>query len=176
MKTWQKILSTFLAAAMLALGGCAKQEQKACCLCSSFRYHAPCLIDLKTGEMIELALYLPHHTVVAELAEEQPEQGTFSFIRIGNVPGTTLSDSKTIELHIPDEIVYAPALCPDCKKQLPLGHRNRYILADLYSKEEKVLIPIKADVAFSLRCYAVTTEKSTEKGGISVTVQGTLAP
>jgi hypothetical protein len=28
------------------------KEEKECCLCSSFRYHAPCLIDLETEKWI----------------------------------------------------------------------------------------------------------------------------
>lgn len=175
MKMWLKILSVVLivvvaASAILLFN----QEEKECCLCSSFRYHAPCLIDLEKGEIIELDLYFPHHTLVAELADPQPEMGTFSFVSIGNVSGTKLTDSKIIEIHIPNESTYNPALCSECRKQLPFGHASRYIFADLYSKEEKILMPIKADTTVSLRCYDITTENNTEKGGISVTIQGTL--
>ena len=95
-------------------------------------------------------------------------------MRLGNVSGTKLTDSKIIEIHIPNESTYNPALCSECKKQLPFGHASRYIFADLYGKEEKVLMPIKAGTAFSLRCYEITIEKNTEKGGISAVIQGTL--
>ena len=174
LKIWQRILSLLLILATIALIVRTNQEEKPCCLCNSFRYHAPCLFDLETGKMIELDLYFPHHTLVAELAEKQPEMCTFSFVRIGNVSGTKLTGSKTIEIHIPNDKTFDPALCGECRKQLPFGHICRYIFADLYSKEKKVLIPIKADTSFSLRCYDVTTEENTEKGGISVVIQGTL--
>ena len=86
---WLKILSVVLivvvAASTILL---LNQEEKECCLCSSFRYHAPCLIDLETGELIELDLYFPHPPLVAEISDFQPEQGTFSFVRLGNVSGT----------------------------------------------------------------------------------------
>ena len=175
MKMWLKIFSVVLivvvaASAILLFN----QEEKECCLCSSFRYHAPCLIDLETGELIELDLYFPHSTLVAELAEPQPKMETFSFVRIGNVSGTKLTDSKIIEIHIPNDTTYNPALCSECRKQLSLGYTNRYILADLYDKEEKVLMPIAADTVLSLRCYEIAMEKNTEKGGISVIIQGTL--
>ena len=175
MKMWLKILSVVLVIIIVATAILLFiKEEKECCLCSSFRYHAPCLIDLETGKLIELDLYFPHHTLVAELADPQPEMGTFSFVSIGNVSGTKLTDSKRIEIHIPNDTTYNPALCSDCRKQLPFGHASRYIFADLYDKEEKALMPIKADTTFSLRCYDVTTEKNTEKGGISVIIQGTL--
>lgn len=175
MKMWLKILSAVL---VLTISITAillfKQEEKECCLCSSYRYHAPCLIDLETGKLIELDLYFPHPTLVAELFDFQIAQGTFSFVRLGNVSGTKLTDSKIIEIHIPNDKTYNPALCSDCRKQLPFGHTSRYIFADLYGKEEKILMPIKADTTVSLRCYDITTENNTEKGGISVVIQGTL--
>ena len=72
------------------------------------------------------------------------------------------------------DITFFPALCKDCKKQLPSGYDSRYVFADLYGMEEKILIPIEADTAFSLRCYDVTTQTDTEKSGISVVIRGML--
>ena len=113
MKTWLKILSIVLAVTTISIAVLTlSREEKECCLCNSFRYHAPCLIDLETGEMIELDLYFPHETKVAELAEEQPEMGTFSFVRLGNVSGTKLTDSKEIEILVPKaDKTNNPALC-----------------------------------------------------------------
>lgn len=172
MKMWRKLSSVILVIVVAAISLLFTQGEKACCLCDSFRYHAPCLLDLETGELLEFDLYLPHSSSVAELAEEQPEMGTLSFVQIGNVSGIKLTDSKTIEIHIPNDKTFKPTLCSDCRKLLPLGHTNRYILADLYDKQENILIPIKANTAFSLRCYEITAKKNTEKGGISVTIQG----
>ena len=176
MKMWLKILSVILVIAIAATAILLfTDEEKECCLCSSFRYHAPCLIDLETGDLIELDLYFPDDKLVAELESPQPEMGAiFSFVSLGNVSGTKLTDSKTIEIHIPNDKTYNPALCSDCRKQLPFGYTSRYIFADLYDKEEKRIMPIKAGTAFSLRCYEITIEKNTEKGGISVAIQGTL--
>ena len=175
MKRWQKILSLVLiivvaAAAFLGFS----LVQKECCLCSSFGYHAPCVIDLETGKLIELDLYFPHESLVAELADPQQERGVFSFISIGNVSGTKQTGPERIDLHIPEDSTFFPALCSDCRKQLPFGYTSRYVFADLYSKEEKILIPIAADTTLSLRCYDITIEQNTEKGGISIVIQGTL--
>ena len=175
MKMWQKILSVALAVIVIIGAALAIiQGNKECCLCSSFRYHAPCLIDLETGKLIELDLYFPHESLVAELADPQPERGVFSFVSIGNVSGTKQTGPERIDLHIPEDSTFFPALCRDCKKQLPSGYNSRYVFADLYGMDEKFLIPIEADTAFSLRCYDVTTQTDTEKGGISVVIQGTL--
>ena len=172
---WHKILSVALAVIVIVGAAMAIiQGNKECCLCSSFRYHAPCLIDLETGDLIELDLYFPHESLVAELADPQPERGIFSFVSIGNISGTKQTGPERIDLHVPNDIAFFPALCRDCKKQLPSGYDSRYVFADLYSKEEKILIPIAADTTLSLRCYDITMEQNTEKGGISIVIQGTL--
>lgn len=174
LKMWQKLLSLFLAASMAALVGCASNVQTECCLCNSFRYHAPCLIDLETGELIELDLYFPDDKLVAELEDPQPEIDTFSFAKLGNVSGTKLTGSKTIELHIPNDKTRFPSLCKKCKQQLPVGYTSRYVFADLYGTEEKFLIPIAENTTVSLRCYELSMKQDVEKGGISVVIQGTL--
>lgn len=174
MKMWQKILSGVLIIVVAAAAVLGVSLGQKCCICSSFRYHAPCLIDLDTGEIRELDLYFPHETLVAELADPQPERGVFSFVSIGNVSGTKQTGPERIDLHIPEDSTFFPALCSDCRKQLPFGYTSRYVFADLYGMEEKILIPIEADTAFSLRCYYVTTQTNTEKRGVSVIIQGTL--
>ena len=174
MKMWQKILSGVLIIVVAAAAVLGVSLGQKCCLCSSFRYHAPCLIDLETGKLIELDLYFPHESLVAELADPQPERGVFSFVSMGNISGTKQTGPERIDLHVPNDIAFFPALCRDCKKQLPSGYDSRYVFADLYSKEEKILIPIAADTTLSLRCYDITMEQNTEKGGISIVIQGTL--
>lgn len=141
LKMWQKKFSLILAVVVvagavlfLALGN------RECCLCSSFRYHAPCLIDLKTGELIELRLYDDHPTLVAELSEEQSHNGTFSFVRLNGVSGTKQTGPERVDILVPTEAILFPALCNDCKKQLPAGSVNRFVLADLHGMEEKHLI------------------------------------
>lgn len=175
LKMWQKILSVVLALCVIALVGCAAQEQKDCCLCDSFRYHAPCLIDLETGEMIELDLYFPHETKVAELADPQPEMSTFSFVRLGNVSGTKMTGNAVIEVDVPNaDKTSNPALCKECKALLQKGYKGRYVLADLYDEENKTLIPICDGTEIVLRFYEITMSQNEEKDGIHVVVQGTL--
>lgn len=74
MKLRLKILGTALVVILIVFSTItttiiANQEEQNCCLCNSLRYHAPCLIDLETGNLIELDLYCSHHTLVAELAD-----------------------------------------------------------------------------------------------------------
>ena len=176
MKKWMIVLCAVFAVALVFISiASPNQEQKDCCLCDSFRYHAPCLIDLETGDLIELDLYFPHETKVAELAEVQPDMGTFSFVHLGNITGTKLTDSKVIEFGVPiADKTNNPALCKDCRELLQAGYKGRYVLADLYDMEIKELIPIVANTSIDFRCYEITMAENTEKNEINVTIQGRL--
>lgn len=179
MKKWKKVISAALVVTlMLSAIWLAIKDQKECCLCNSFIYHAPCLIDLETGKMIELALYDPHTTKNAELAEEQLTGDTFSFVRLGSITGIKMTGTRQIELSIPCmERVDRPTLCRKCRKQIQEGSHgsyDRYILADLYDPESKTLISIVNGAKTDLRCYSITIEKSLENNLFCVTIQGTL--
>ena len=173
MKISQKILSALLV--MILIAGavwCVCQGGRSCCLCSSFRYHAPCLIDLETGKLMELDLYFPHPTKVAELADPQPHMSTFSFVHLGGVTGTKLTDSKRIEMDIPrSETTTNPALCKKCRLQLDGLPVGRYVLADLYNSEDKQIIQMQNNVCLQIRCYEITIQ---EDGVFNVVIQGTL--
>lgn len=175
LKMWQKVVSAVLALVLIVVAVLFfNREEKKCCLCSSFRFHAPCLVDLETGEMIELDLYFPHETKVAELADPQPEIETFSFVSLGSVKGTRLTGSKTIEIDVPvSEKTAFPALCRECRNQIGGIFVGRYVLADLYNKEEKTLIPIDADLSMVLRCYEITAQE-VEQGMVNIVIQGIL--
>lgn len=99
---WLKKISLILA--IIVIAGAVlflTLKNKECCLCNTFRYHAPCLIDLKTGELVELRLYQDHPMLVAELSEEQPHYGTFSFVRLNGVSGTTQTGPERVDLFVP---------------------------------------------------------------------------
>ena len=177
MKKWQKALVVILIVVIASAAALLfTQEEKDCCLCNSFRFHAPCLIDLEKGDLIELDLYFPHETKVGELSEVQTDMSsTFSFVHLGNITGTKLTGSKVIEFGVPiADKTNNPALCKDCRELLQAGYKGRYVLADLYDMEIKELIPIVANTSIDLRCYEITMVENTEKNEINVTIQGTL--
>lgn len=169
-----KILSAVSAVVLIATAVYySNRVKKECCLCSSFRYHAPCLVDLETGKLVELNLYFPHETKVAELADPQPKTSTFSFVNLGSVTGIKLTDCQTTEIDVPvSEKVTNPSLCKICRKQLDGLLLDRYVLADLYDRENKTIIPIQGGLHLDLRCYEITAKK--EEDTIKVTIQGTL--
>lgn len=47
-------------------------EPDRCSMCADISMHALCIINLSTGEKLELDIYEPHQYPVGEIAEEQP--------------------------------------------------------------------------------------------------------
>ena len=178
LKTWLKICSIIVVAILLATSVLViGREEKECCLCNSFRYHAPCLIDLETGDLIELDIYFPHETLVAELADPQPEQGTFSFVKLGEASGYRDTAQERIEVEIPIDKTSNPVLCKACRQKLNAFNTDRYVLADLYAKldekEKHKLIPITDGMNVDLRCYSITANKQ-QGGALKLIIQGNL--
>ena len=176
MKNWSKTLflvSLFLFA--LAFFVCLLPAPKECILCKSIRYHAPCLLDLQDGELVELDVYVPHDEMVAELANPQPHMDTFSFVCIGDIVGSKYTGEKKIALEIPTtDILEKVALCNECQNLLPKGYKNRYIIADLYDKDKVTLFSIENGNVVNLRCYKITMEANEQNKSIVVNLIGTL--
>ena len=157
MKQWKKTLC--IAAAMLVI--CAaivflSGNRKECCLCKSPNYSVPCLVDLETGDILELNLDGPSATYDGN---GQADVETFSFIRFRNVTGTKQTAPNVITLKIPTEDKSrAPALCRNCRQLLPQGYDGRYALADIVGC---LLFPVTADSEISVCRYTVqVTQKA----------------
>ena len=173
MKIWQKVLSIALVVVVIVSALLVANESSHCVICESFRYHAPCLVDLEEGALIELDIYFPHELLVAELADPQPEQSTFSFVKLGDALGYRDTGSKRIEVEIPSSKVTEVTLCRECKSHLnSLLIYDRYVLVDLYDADNKVIIPIAEGLDVDVRCYEIKVTK--EENSLKLIVQGNL--
>ena len=143
-----------------------------CPLCDFIKSHAPCLVNVTTGEVEEMALYTPHFTLVGEIAEEQTDS-TFSFVDVAGARGTRVSSPWIIELEVP--VTKAPMFkyhfCRDCRKLL--DDQDGYVIADLYVPGDPAIIPITAGMQQELRCYAITAIMNETGDAYELTVEGT---
>lgn len=180
MKNWEKICLIASAVClvltmMIFIQKKNTQEQRACTLCNMIPHHAPCLIDLETGEWVELGMYLPHDTLAGELADPQPYTSYFSFICIGDLVGSLTTDPPIINIDVPaNETVSSPSLCKSCSQLLNKQHDGRYIIVDAYDIDTIKLYPIEDGTSFSVRCYEIDMTEKEETEEITVTVHGIL--
>lgn len=159
---------------LLLLSGCATQEipePKRCSLCDDLSRHAPCVMDLSTGEKVELDIYEPHHTLVGEIAEEQ-RGGYFSFVRGAGVEGYKLG-AESVTVKVPQKAVPMEAkfFCQSCRKLL--SNYSGHVLIDLKDTENPVVYEIVPST-FSIRCYDICIKELDEEEKYEIYILGTL--
>ncbi len=151
MKQWKKTVCIVIAMIAICVAVVFSfRKETECCLCNAPTSSVRCLIDLETGAILELSLDGPSTTPGPG---GQTDVATFSFIRFGSVTGTKQTAPNVIELKIPaDDTVNTPALCNKCRKLVPGGYVNRYLLADL---NNGVLYPVTAKLDLSICGYQI---------------------
>ncbi len=138
-----------------------------CCLCNSAPLHAPALVNLSTGEILELTVYDTDPFRPGELAEEQLT-GTFSFIRGAGVSGYRES-GKYVKATVTLEgsQINKRSFCRECR-QLLAGCKG-YALVDIYDPCQPVAYPV-SERNFELRCYKIDIVETENK--FTITVKG----
>lgn len=158
MKTWQKRISLLLLGIITILviwDMSAASSSEECSICGHLKCHAPCILNLATGEIGELELYQPHFQKVGEIAEEQPG-GTFSFIHLVGLQGIKLTNPWYIEMDIPmagekNNLFF----CEKCRKLLR-EYEKGYVLIDMYDLQNPAVYPFEDGGNYEIRCYQIT--------------------
>lgn len=164
-------------ALFIVLTSCASgpaPEPERCSLCDDLARHAPCIINLNTGEKVELDMYEPHPFLVGEIAEEQ-RGGYFSFVRGAGVEGYKLgAESVTITIPAKADKMDQQFFCNACRELLAYHTNSGYVLVDLKDTDAPVIYEIDADASYSFRCYDITIQELVEDKKYEITVTGTL--
>ena len=161
---------------LLLFSGCSSEipDPAECALCDVFPRHAPCLVDLNTGELRELEIYQPHHTKVAELSDEQ-RGGYVSLISFGEISGILLGADR-VELKAPanQSGMLESIFCKECRKLLEDNKCKGYVLVDLRNPDTPAVWRIEDGTSFSVRCYDVEISESDESDKLNIVMTGTL--
>lgn len=162
---------------LISLVACSAQstpEPDRCSLCDYIPSHAPCLVNLNTGEVGEIALYDPHHTLVGEIAEEQ-RGGYFRFMSVAGLQG--YMDACVPEAHIavPEkaEKYEEKYFCSTCRELLEAYGRCGFVLVDLRRPETPTIYPVEAGTEFEIRCYKISVTEDVE-GELDIAVLGLI--
>ena len=141
-------------------------------MCDDLSRHALCIINLSSGEKLELDIYEPHPFLVGEIAEEQLG-GYFSFIRGAGIEGYKVS-AEYIIISVPanSEKMDQQYFCKDCRDRLAAKVDNGYVLVDLYEPSEPIVYPINILTSFSVRCYSASVQENTEEDKYEITIVG----
>ena len=147
---------------------------KQCSLCAASPCHAPCIINLNTGEMLELAVYEPHPFIVGELSEDQQRE-TFMIVRGAGIEGYKLSaESITIAVPIKTDVMKAKNFCKSCRARLADCTDQGYALVDLKDAMNPIVYKIDTDLQVSFRCYNISVHEAKECGKYEISIIGCL--
>lgn len=144
-----------------------------CYICDGLRYHAPCLLDLSTGNILELSVYENNPTTQGELAQNQTT-GHFSFMRSGSMTAarnTGVSCSATIPSI--SQKMDCSLFCDACRISLEYIPNNGIILADLYDLNNIQYFVIDEGANYSFRNYQISIDKKLDSTQLEITVSGT---
>lgn len=163
-------------AVLILLSACGTEVPvpERCSLCDDLSRYAPCIINLSTGEKLELDVYEPHPFLVGEIAEEQ-QGGYFSFVRGTGVEGYKLgAESVTITIPVKADHLNQQYFCNHCRELLADYKNQGYALVDLKDTESPVVYKISADTKATFRCYEISVQEIKEDGKYEISVIGTL--
>ena len=179
--TWIKCTASFMVLTLFFLSGfwlrgiAAEQEIAAwqtifltpepdlCALCGyggGPRYHAPCLVNLSTGEVGEMRVYDPDPVRGWEVSGVQ-QTGTFSMSRCAGVTAARNTDAHTCTAELPrkaDELIPA-YFCRDCRGRIAEVSRRGFILADLYDLTDIQTYALSGEASYSIRGYDVSVSR-----------------
>lgn len=177
MKTWLKRISIvpLITIAILIIWDIASPpDPEDCSICGHLKCHAPCILNLATGEIGELELYQPHFRKVGEIAEEQTG-GTFSFIYPAGLKGIRLTDPWYIEVDVPigGERKNNALYCRKCRNSLA-EYKHGYVLLDIYNIEMPVVFDLEKVEILELRCYRISVYENDERETFCLRINGTL--
>lgn len=152
-------------------------DPEQCSLCSAgIPYHAPCLINLSTGQMGELKVYTDHPSRQGEIAPAEMQQtGTFSFRPCADLVAIQDTCTHTCIVTLPkDRELMNPALfCNRCRQLLAIAGLDGYVVVDLYNLDNVRAYPVQKGRSEVIRDYRISV--SSRNGGfLDVYVTGLL--
>lgn len=175
-KTWLKKYSLpVLLCLSIAVLLVSQMPPKECILCTEAPHHAPCLLNLSTGEIGELTVYDTNPFNSKTLSDEQTT-GTFSFLHCAGLIGYRDTACELCRFDIPcDADKYEPSyFCRRCRNALASYRNHAFVLVDTFEAGEPLILPISKSVTYEMRCYRISAVYSNEHDRYELTVSGTL--
>lgn len=149
-------------------------DPERCALCGEKKqYHAPCLIDLSTGQKGELRVYTYDPTGPGMLDPREAQcSGTFNFLSCAGLTAARDTDFHTCQVILPrEQDLMDPALfCRECRRLLAGASLEGYAVLDLYDPDHIRAYPIRAG---TIRDYRISV-RSRGGGETELYVTGLL--
>lgn len=147
-------------------------EPDRCSLCADQPRHALCIINLNSGEKMELDIYEPHPFIVGEIAQKQPG-GFFCFVRGTGIEGYKIAaETIVLSVSVQKAKMNKRFFCNSCRKLLSSETYSGYVLVDLITPEMPIIYSIHDSTSFDVRCYSILVENKTDEKRSEITIIG----
>ena len=148
-----------------------------CALCRNGdgeKIHAPCIVNLSTGEVAELSVYEPHPTEVGEVLTEL-KTGYFTYHGAAGANIMRNHESEFCRATLPRELekINPVYFCYECRRIISDLDKDGYIIADMYDPNSVSVYQIWNGAKYEIRDYLITVNK-TENKCLEVEVHGLL--
>lgn len=149
-------------------------EPEQCALCGEgARYHAPCLVDLASGQAGELTVYTHHPSLPGEIAPmEEQQTGKLGFHPCAGLTAVRDTGAHTCQVTLPaNKWLMNPAhFCWRCRRLLVKAGFGGYVIVDLYDLDYIQAYPLRDTV---IRDYRISVRKQKD-GVLDLRVTGLL--
>ena len=146
-----------------------------CPLCRlSNLYHAPLIMNLVTGEVCEIRIYEPHHTLAFALAEEQ--KGGYSTLRAGGgLVAFCDATAHTASEAMPEYMssINKNLFCSGCRSLISAAGAEGYAIINSYASEPLSVYSILEGAEYDIRNYHICVSRDGRERLI-VDVTGTM--
>ncbi len=145
---------------------------KHCYICEGMPYHAPCIIDLSTGHIVELSVYDNDPIDQGELAQVQTT-GHISFTMCGDMLAIVDAGNHTqISLPTNPKSMNTNLFCEACQQATLSIPNHGIVLADLYDIDHIRYYTIEEGTEYSFRDYAISIEQRNDTNELVISVYG----
>lgn len=152
----------------------ALPEPEQCALCGEGeRYHAPCLVDLFTGQIGEMTVYTQHPSLQGEIAPMEAQQtGKLDFHPCAGLMAVRDTDAHTCQVTLPTQkwLMNPAHFCWRCRRILAKAESTGYVIVDLYDLDYIRAYPIRDTV---IRDYRISVRERGD-GVLDLRVTGLL--
>lgn len=141
-----------------------------CPLCREKNCHAPCLVNLKTGEYAELVVYDDRFLDLYGRKDE----GVYYYLKKAgaDIYLFTMDESTTAYVSKRRSEVHPIAFCWSCRKKLCKFQEDGYVLASCYDGEPLTFYPVEEGAKYKIRCYTVAVEWDEHFRKMKIVVNG----
>ena len=175
-RTQEFLMLGILLALFSSLYGCGTTNAiaaKHCYICEGLSYHAPCLINLSTGGILELSIYDNDPIDQGELAKDQMT-GHISFTMCGGMLAI-IDAGNHAQISIPPDpkTMNIELFCDACQQTLHSISNKGIVLADLYDLGNIQYYVLEGGAEYAFRDYAISIEQRNDTSDLILSVYGT---